>query len=136
MNSIQKQAWLTVTLAAICAVGFGILCPIFGPVPAISAFGLFGITGLGPLFWKKDRIDERDQAIFRRASLIAFATSYLVFVMGCMGTWTIGYCLQNREQISVHLPPLITGAGGIAFFFTQALAVLILYRSRVEADHG
>jgi hypothetical protein len=135
MNSLQKQAWFTIIMAALSLLTFAALCP-FGFIPAFAAFSLFGISGLGYLFWKKDRLDERDHAISRRAGIIAYAISYTVFVVGCMGVWMIFYTFQHQEQISIHLFPAVTGAAAITFFLTQAIFTLILYRGTVEADHG
>jgi hypothetical protein len=136
MNSLQKQSWLTIIMATLSLLAFAALYPVFGFLPAFAAFSLFGISGLGPLFWKKDRLDERDRAISRRAGIIAYAISYSVFVVGTMGTWTALYSFQHHEEVSIHLLPLITGAGGIAFFLTQAIFTLIFYRGTTEADHG
>ncbi|MGD0461428.1 MAG: hypothetical protein ABSB74_02965 [Tepidisphaeraceae bacterium] len=136
MNSQQKQAWLTVALAAVSVAAFGALWPVVGRYPAISAFGLFGFSGLGPLFYRKDTLDERDRTIARRAALAAGMISYGVFILGCMGIWGIVYQLRGSQQVSVHVLPLITGAGGFAFFLGYAITVLVMYGGRLEDDHG
>ena len=53
-----------------------------------------------------------------------------------MGTFTILYSFQQFERVSIFVLPLITGAGGFAFFITQAIATLLLYRIKLEANHG
>ena len=136
MNALQKQAWLTVIAAVVSVVAFGVLCPWIGPQRALSGYSFFAITGFGPLFFRKAQLDERDRAIARRAVVVAFVVSYEVFILACMGTWALVYALQGSEQISVHVLPLITLAGGFVAFTVHAVAVLVLYRSRVEADHG
>jgi hypothetical protein len=72
----------------------------------------------------------------RRAALAGFAVSYLVFIVGCMGTWGIVYELHDSQRISVHFLPLITGAGGFAAFLSHAIAVLVMYAGRVEGENG
>jgi hypothetical protein len=109
---------------------------LIGPKAALSGFGLFGFTGFGGMFFKKGLLDERDRAIARRAVVVAFVLSYEVFVFACMGTWAVAYYFHNDEQISVHVLPLITGGGGLVAFTAHAVAILVLYRSQVEADHG
>lgn len=136
MNAQQKQAWLTVTLAAASLVAYAALWPAQGPYTALSAFALFGLSGLGPLFCAKEPMDERDQTIARRAALAAGMVSYGVFILGCMGIWAIVYELHGADRVSIHVLPLITGAGGMAFFLGHAVAILISYRGRLEADHG
>jgi hypothetical protein len=136
MNALQKQAWLTVLMAVASLVAFGVLCPLIGPEPALSGFALFGFTGLGSLFFRKARLDERDRAIARRAVVVAFVASYEVFIAACMGVWAIMYFLRGSAQISVHVLPLITLAGGVVAFTVHAVAILVLYHSPVEADHG
>jgi hypothetical protein len=136
MNALQKQAWLTVIMAVVSVAAFGGLCPWMGPSAALSGFSLFGFTGFGALFFRKAPLDERDRAIARRAVVVAFVVSYEVFILLCMGTWAMVYALHGNEQVSVHILALITGAGGIVAFTVHAVAILVLYRSRVEADHG
>ena len=136
MNALQKQAWLTVIAAAVSVVAFGVLCTWISPHAALSGFSAFAITGFGPLFFRKAPLDERDRAIARRALVVAFVASYEVFILACMGTWATVYALRGREEVSVHTLALITLAGGIAAFTVHAVAILLLYRTRVGADHG
>jgi hypothetical protein len=136
MNSLQKQSCLTITMATLSVIAYVALFPFLGYGPAVGAFGLFGIIGVGPLIWKKERLDERDHAIARRAGLISFTFSYLVFVLGCMGAWAVVYLVESRNLVSIHLLALITGAGGFTAFLAHAIATLILYRGTTEADHG
>ena len=136
MNAEQKRAWLGVATMTACVVGYFVLLPLLGPWPAMAAFGVYGINGFAGLIGRKERVDERDKAIARRATLAGAMMSYLAFILGCMGTWTFVWDVQSRESVSVHVLPSITMLGAIVFFFARSVAVLVLYGRHVEADHA
>lgn len=133
MNAEQKRAWLGVITGAACIVGYAALVPFFGPTVAMAAFAFYGINGFAGLIGRKERPDERDRAIARRATLIGAFASYEAFILGCMGTWGVVYGLHRAEQVSVHALGTITMVGGIVFFFARSVAILVLYGRHVEA---
>ena len=55
---------------------------------ALGGFGLLGLLGLGPLFFRRKAggvvVDERDQAIQRRSVLVAYTVFWLAFVAACV----------------------------------------------------
>jgi hypothetical protein len=103
---------------------------------ATGAFGLYGVNGIAPLIGRKERADERDRSIAHRATLGGAMASYMVFVLGCMGTWFIAFAWLGKEQVSVHLLGLITFLGWIVFYSVRSAVVLVLYGRHVEADHA
>ena len=136
MNGEQKRAWLGLVSGIACAVGYAALVPFLGPMAATSAFALYGINGFAPLIGRKDKGDERDKSIARRATLGGAMASYMTFILGCMGTWFIAFAWLAREQVSVHLMPTITILGLIVFYTVRSAAVLVMYGRHVEADHA
>ena len=136
MNAEQKRAWLGVVTMTACAVGYFVLLPFLGPWPATAAFGFYGINGFAVFIGRKERADERDKSIARRATLAGAMMSYLFFVLGCMGAWAFVWHVHGKELVSVHVLPTITILGGIVFFFARSMAILVLYSRHVEADHA
>lgn len=95
-----------------------------------------GMYGFSVFIGRKEKADERDLGIARKASLAGFAASYLAFVAGCMGAWFITFAWLHQEQISVHVLANIVIIGGVVFYFVRSLAILMLYGRKVEADHA
>lgn len=136
MNAEQKRAWLGLGTGIACVVAYVALIPFIGPMAATGAFGLYGVNGIAPLIGRKERADERDRSIAHRATLGGAMASYMVFVLGCMGTWFIAFAWLGKEQVSVHLLGLITFLGWIVFYSVRSAVVLVLYGRHVEADHA
>jgi hypothetical protein len=136
MNAEQKRAWLGVATMSACVLGYFVLLPFFGPGVAFAAFGFYGINGFAVFIGRKERADERDRSIARRATLGGAMASYMVFILGCMGTWFVVFRWQGRDMVDVHILPMITIMGGIVFFFTRSVAILVLYGRHVEADNA
>jgi hypothetical protein len=135
MNAEQKRAWLGVVTMSACVLGYFVLLPLFGPVVATAAFAFYGINGFAGLIGRHEEVDERDKNIARRATLAGAMASYLAFIIGCMGTWFVVFAFQRQEQVWVHVLGTITMLGGIVFFFTRSIAILVLYGRHVEADN-
>ncbi len=140
MSQEQKMAWLMVGTFAAGVVLFLVLIPVLGIPAAFSGFGLTGLGGLGPLVFcrkrKPDMVpsDERDKMIGQKATLVGAMISYETFILACMIPWGIYYFGQGKELISVHALPLIVGAGGLAFFVSRSILLLIFYGR--EGRHG
>ena len=132
MNTEQKRAWLVIGIFIFCSVLYLLVAPFHGWKPAIGVFGFFGFAGLSPLIFKPRKIakeipyDERDQQISKKAGLAAGITSYLVFVLTCMGIWEF-YQIKGTEVISIKILPLIVGIGGVTFFLVHSVVILMCY---------
>lgn len=135
MNAEQKRAWLMLISFAVCAVLFAVLVPFVGAKAAPAVFGLWGLNGFDVFMWRRgEKCDERDRSILRHASMFGFAASYLVFVLGLMGVWSVAFLFHGRSQVSVHVLPGIVFLGGFTCFLARAVGVLVGYRCHVEAD--
>jgi hypothetical protein len=134
MNAHQKRAWFMVGVGIAALVGYVALLPFVGAVRACAALGLFGIGGFTPLIGRKERSDERDRVIQRRAALAGGMVSYGFFIVALMAGWALMRGWYHSEVIAIDVLPLITCVGGIVCFLTQSVTVLVLYGRRVEAD--
>ncbi len=134
MNAEQKRAWMGVVTMAFCVVAYLSLIPFFGPLIAFSVFGLYAINMFSVLFREKEKPDERDIALARRATLGGFAMSYGAFCLGCMGTWFAVFRFRGDETVSVHILGSITCFGFMVYYFTRSVAILVLYGRAVEAE--
>ena len=119
-----------------CVVGYLVLLLFFGPVVATAAFAFYGINGFAGFIGPRERPDERDRSITRRATLAGAMASYMAFIIGCMGTWFYVYTCHREEQVWVHTLAMITQLGATVFFFTRSVLVLVLYARHTEADNA
>jgi hypothetical protein len=102
---------------------------------AFMAIG--GLGGLGPLIFRKDpgpvHGDERDQAINLKAARSAFALSYLVVGVLCMGIWE--YCRrQGMAAVSIEVLPMVWTLAAITAFLVHAIMILVLYRRDCQSE--
>jgi hypothetical protein len=134
MNAEQKRAWFTVIVFAVCVILYAALAPFIGARAATGAFGLFGFWGLAGFIGRREKPDERDISILRKATMLGFAASYLIFVLGLMSVWFAAFMFHGRSQVSVHVLPAIVGLGAITHYLVRAVATLVGYRLHVEAD--
>ncbi len=80
---------------------------------------------------RKEVTDERDRAIFRKASLWATGVSYAV-VAALLLALAITYMNGNSETIPVYFPLFIVIVGGVTLLLTQAITALLLYGRKVN----
>jgi hypothetical protein len=84
MTAVQKFAWFNLAVITLSIVAVLILLPFLGR-GAIGGFGLLGLIGFGPLFFRKKPgqvvTDERDQVIQRRSWVLAYSLFWVVFVL-------------------------------------------------------
>jgi hypothetical protein len=135
MNGSQKRAWFILTVFGLACIVFVVWNLILGSRGAWGAFGTFGLAGFAALIGRHEKQDERDIAINHRAALAAGMASYIAFVFGCMSVWFVAFAWHGWEQVSVQWFAGITAFGAIVLFLTHSIAILLLYRRHVEADH-
>ena len=80
-------------------------------------------------------MDERDRAIFRRASLWATGISYTT-VGALLLVVAITYMNRGSDTMPVYFPLFIVLIGGVTLLLTQSIAALFLYSRRVDNDQG
>jgi hypothetical protein len=139
MNAEEKSAWFVVGVSATTLIVFLILAPLLGFKVALASFGLFGLAGLTPLFFRKQpgkvASDERDRIIVRKAAVAGGMSSYLVFVAGCMAAWLIKM-VRSEATIDIAVLPLLVFFGAVVLFLVRSVALLVLYRREVGYGQG
>jgi hypothetical protein len=132
MPPLYKEGVYWLVLLAVTAAAYVILAVFIGPIPAQGAFGLFGLAGLQPLLYRKQRKavvwDERDTLINYRAVIAGYSVFWLVFTSGMMSVWAVVYLYGERSMISVHVLPELIMAGFIVVMTTRAIAIVVQYR--------
>ena len=103
-----------------------------------AAFGLLVLMNLvATLAGRRTGVysDERDRAVFRRASLWATAVSYTVVAALLLAT-SITYMNRDSDSIPVYFPLFIVLAGGVVLLLIQAVVALLLYGRKVDNGQG
>jgi hypothetical protein len=132
MNAEQKRAWLAIASGVACLGALVVIAIFWGIKFAPAAFGFLGVNGLGGFIGSKEKADERDLAICRKASIAGFVASYLAFCAGCMGVWVGVYAFGHRQTVSVHTVAEITMIGWGTCLWVRAIVILVLYGRHVE----
>lgn len=137
----QKIAWFAIVVFLLTLITFVVLLYFVRPIVAVAGFAVFGLSGLAPLLFRKKThpaevdIDERDKAIGKTAALAAAMMSYGAFILTCMLTWEV--CRhQDKEVVSIHVLPIIVCIGGMVFFLSWAIGILVLYGREPRDGRG
>jgi len=136
MSRQEKHAWFNIGVFALAAVLFAIAVPHIGVLPATGCFGILGLWGFGPAFYRKDRagvnLDERELAIQRRAYTAGYSVFWVLFVAFIMFTWH-----RHRGGV-ITIPsdnlPLFVFGGMAVLIMTESITMLIL--SKRSILHG
>ena len=139
MNVQQKVAWYNLGVLAAAVVIYGILVPFLGAVPALGAFGICGLWGLGILFYRRGRgevlVDERDRLVSLRAQVAGLWVFWECFIAACMITWAVLRYGKGQHTVPVEILPAMVFGAMIVFLLTHSIAVLAQYgRSRGDAS--
>lgn len=145
MHPQQKHAWFNLIVISCALVpgvaGYCILYASSDPKAAVAAFAFFGIGGLlgfGPGFYRKRKgspavvADERDQDINRKATVVGWGVNWLIWGLFCMVPWfyvAFGVGLEQTAEpwIPVLWLPLVYMVMGLLHMAVWSIAVLVLY---------
>ena len=139
MNRSQKIAWYQLYMVAAAAVLSAILTVHYVRkyeyeyleawwVAMGYAVLLVVLAALGPFIFRKKKgqidFDERDLIIDRKASWIAFSSTYAFFILACMITWIV----TGMDSLipAYWLPRLVLGAW-ITTIVIHAVTILVCY---------
>jgi uncharacterized membrane protein len=129
MTVTQRVHVFNLVVIALALTAFLAAVPRFGFSRAGGLLGFMGFLGFGLVFYwgGKNKVvtDERDRAIGERAARIGFAIFWVLFVLGCVGTWWI---LGDNATIPVRLLPVIMYLAWAIWQGAMSTAVLIQYR--------
>jgi hypothetical protein len=148
MTISQKTAWVQLGIFAGLVIGWAVLFIVNGTIYYwqddtvkmtfywLCAAAFAALVAMNVIFsivksLTKAVTDERDKAIFRRASLWALGTSYTV-VVALLLVLAITYMNNNHETIPVYFPLFLVLVGGVTLLLTQAIAALIMYGRKVN----
>jgi hypothetical protein len=84
---MQKWAWFNLAVITLTLVAILALLPFLGK-GALGGFGLLGLMGFGPFFFRKKAgkvvSDERDTLIQSRSWVLAYSVFWVVFVLAAV----------------------------------------------------
>ena len=148
MSISQKTAWIQLVILGALAIAWATLFAVKGTVYywedeamktlfyylAAGAFAVLVGMNTTVILATRRRShlsDERDRAVFRRASLWAAGVSY-TFVAALL--LAVGLAFMNRglDSIPVSFPVFIVICGVALLLLVQALAAVILYARKVD----
>ncbi len=125
-NLIVITASLTVTGATVV-----VLSIVHGMPKALAGLGFLGIgglMGLSPILFRKKPgqsvFDERDLLVYRRATLAAYSTFWVLFAVACMVPWL---ALERGTTIRIVVLPCMLAGGFVIVQLIQSIAILIQY---------
>jgi drug/metabolite transporter (DMT)-like permease len=103
-------------------------------VPALGVFGLCGILGFSSFICNRRSLDEREELIDRRATMLGMTLFWQVFVLSSMGVWAIFSYVRHQTTVPVGFFPFLVWVGFIVFSVTQSVATLVQYRRSANDD--
>jgi hypothetical protein len=150
MSISQKTAWAQFAIFAALVIGWGTLFLWNGTVffwqdntmkmtfywlnaAALAAFVIMQLVATILKKRSKAIVDERDNAIFRRALLWAMGASYSVVIV-LLVALAATYMDKGSDNVPVYFPQFIVLIGWVALSLTQAAAALRMYHRKV--NHG
>jgi len=150
MTISQKTAWAQLAIFGALVIGWAVLFALNGTIfywqdeamkmtfywLCAAAFGALVIMNITASILKgrlKAVTDERDKAIFRKATLWATGVSYS-FVAALLLALAITYMESGSETVPVYFPLLIVIVGGVTLILTQAITALLLYGRKVKHE--
>jgi len=134
----QKRAWFVLSVFLAFCITALILLLTHGPRSALATVGILCLWGLGPILFRARSgspgviIDERDEMIARHASMTGFVASYLSIPLACMIPWFVGYTLQGKETVSIHMMVIPVVIAAIVLWMVRSVMLLLLYREGMD----
>ena len=134
MNAVEKVAWTELTVSVVAAIVVLALYPWMGQA-ALGGFGLLGLLGLTPLFFRKrgNQVvrDERDVEIEKLSSWIGFGTGWTVMMISLVAI-TMWHVHLKRDVSPGLLSALIWTQFALCYAIKGATA-LVQYRGARRA---
>lgn len=132
MNATQRFALFNLIVIGITLSAAAILYPLLGK-GALGAFGLLGVMGYGPMFFKMKGsggvqpvvVDERDRKIQARAWFLAYSLFWLVFVLGAVVATAWVYGMDGAVPVQVIQSSVFVAM--MLVFATASIAMLCQY---------
>ena len=128
MSATQKFAWFNLAVIALTLLAVLSLLPLLGR-GALGGFGFLGLLGLGTLFFRKKPgqvlTDERDQLIWVRAWVLAYAVFWVVFVLAAAALPVVVYGQEGAVPVWVVQSSVFCGL--VLVTALASVAILVQY---------
>jgi hypothetical protein len=161
---LERWAWFNLIVFAIAVVLYLMAVPFFewrlhlnlaiSLQRASGSFGVLGLWGVGQMgfgsLWgynntnstyffdrrrhTKVKLDEREIYISHRAAMIGIVLFWQVFVFLSMGVWAYLSYVRHQATVPVDFLPFLVGLGGVVFWVTQSIAILVQYKRSAGDD--
>ncbi|NCA83238.1 MAG: hypothetical protein EOM72_10925 [Opitutae bacterium] len=136
MSRLEKSAYVNLAVFGIACLLFAMLRPHLGSLRAMGAFGLIGLWGMEPLFYRRSKespaLDERELSILRRSWRIGHGAFWLVYVVVLMCLWNLHR--GGQIAISADILPWLVLSAFMLVGIVKFVATLIL--SRMDLRHA
>jgi hypothetical protein len=132
MSTLQKSALFELVIALLTIVAYASLALIVDPLAATAAFAITALIALEPVLFRRQRTDERERQLIRRAGVTAGMASYLVVVVACMGVWAARFRGPD-PRIDVAVLPGIVMIAAVTLLLVRAITLLFLANRSLEA---
>jgi hypothetical protein len=129
---MQKFAWFNLAVISLTVVAVLGLVPFLGK-SALGGFGLLGLIGFGPFFFRKKPghvvADERDQLIQQRSWVVAYSLFWVVFVLAAAGLSPLVY--GQDGAVPVWVVQISVFCGFMFVYGLASVAILLQYTGGV-----
>ena len=126
MNASQREAWFNLVVVLSSLLMVTVLLPFLGK-GAMGGFGLLGLLGFSPVFFRKPRLvvlDERDTQIRIRSQFCAISFSGCLFVVAAMTAPAV-YGWNGSVPVTMVMASVFCGM--MVLYGVMSLATLIQY---------
>jgi hypothetical protein len=128
MSAMQKFAWFNLAVIAVSLVTVLALLPFLGR-GALAGTGFLGLFGFGALFFRNRPgqvlTDERDQLIWQRAWVLAYALFWVVFVLAAALLSPLVYGQDGAVPVWVVQSSVFCAL--VLLFALGSVAILVQY---------
>lgn len=129
MSALQKFAWFNLVVIIAALAASLLLAPFLGK-GALGCFGLLGLIGLSPFFFKSKKgeilADERDQLIQQRSWVVAYSLFWVAFVLAAVLLSAVVY--GQEGAVPVYIVQGSVFVGFMLVYGIASIATLIQYR--------
>ena len=131
MSRQETHAWFNLGVLALAAALFALALPHIGAQRAIGYFGICGLWGLSPLFYRKGKkimaLDERERAIQQQAFAAGYSVFWVLFVVSIMLFW--GH--HQGRTVPADVLPLFLLGSFVVIELVRSITTLLLCKRGV-----